>query len=85
MTGDFVCNVLSRDNSVAVVVVIVMVVGGILEQMVAMCMEITCLCAGWTCCRSCMKLQSLDKKLQSVSDGGDHFLKRFVIARMGHD
>ena len=32
-----------------------------------------------------MKLQRLDKNLQSVGDGGDHVLERFVIVSMGHD
>ena len=70
-------------KSVAVVIIVVLVVDnqGILQQKVVTLMEITCFCAGWICCRRCMKLQSLDKRLQSVGDGGDHSLKRVVIAR----
>ena len=80
-------NVVSRENSVAVIIIVVLVrdIGGILQQKAVMVIEITCFCAGRSCCRRCMKLQRLDKKLQSVGDGGDHFLKRFVIVRMCHD
>ena len=68
---------MSHENSVVVVIIVVMVVvvGGILQQKDVMLMEITCFCTGWTRCRRHMKLQSLDRRLQSFGDGGDHFWK----------